>query len=274
MPTLLSAVKYKGNGLISAKESEIEILPALANTGIVFVSKQTGKKVQATVSNVLDSSQAVTLGSPEFHVKMVEHLMAALALAKVTDAEIIIDTDEMPIGDGSARLYYDLIKSAGIEAHSDQRKFDLKQPVGYSYKHTSIDAIPYDAFRISYMVNYINSLFSYSWYKWDSKVDKPEDILDARTFGYTKDLSLFQSKGMALGVTLNNTVGLNEDGTFTTELRYYNEPVRHKILDLIGDIYLSGVNPLDINAHIIAIECGHTQHIKLSTLLKDNIIPQ
>lgn len=271
MVTVLTPVKYSGVCLTSGKISDIEIKPGELGQGIVFISNKTGESFVANTDTILDTLHSVTLGRPTFYVKVVEHLMAALALSFVSDVTIAIDGDEVPIGDGSAKLFYELIKEAGIDAGSNSDKYQLNQSFSYIHEHTSISAFPSDSFRVSYAVNYVNSPFAYSWYKWETKEDTVNDIVAARTFGYVKDLASFQAMGLALGVTRDNTVGLNDDGTFTTKLRYNNEPVRHKILDIIGDLSLSGINPLNLNAHVVVIECGHTQHLKLATFLKDNV---
>ena len=98
-----------------------------------------------------------------------------------------------------------------------------------------------------------------------------EEIIEARTFGFYKDLKKFQMLGFAQGVTYDNTVGLEDDG-YTTELRSDKEPVKHKILDLIGDLYLTGINPLNLKAQILVKEAGHAVHIKTAKLLKEKII--
>lgn len=271
MTTVINPVKYSGVCLTSGKISEIEIKPGEKGQGIVFVNAKTGESFVAGIDTVLDTSHTVTLGRPTFHVKVVEHLMAAFALSFVSDITILIDGDEVPIGDGSAKVFYELIQEAGIATDEDAGQYRLNQPFSYVHEHTSISAFPSDSFRVSYAVNYVNSPFAYSWYKWETKNDTVNDIISARTFGYVKDLATFQAMGLALGVTRENTVGLNDDGTFTTKLRYSNEPVRHKIIDVIGDLVLSGINPLNLNAHVVVIECGHTQHSKLARFLKDNV---
>ena len=103
---------------------------------------------------------------------------------------------------------------------------------------------------------------SYNWTIDDSYFE----IYEARTFGYLKDLERFQEAGLALGVSIDNTVGLTETG-YTTELRSKFEPIKHKILDLIGDLYLSGINPLDLKAHIVAREAGHRIHVEFAKIL-------
>ena len=97
------------------------------------------------------------------------------------------------------------------------------------------------------------------------------EIIEARTFGFYKDLKKYQLLGFAKGVNVDNTVGLTDEG-YTTKLRSEKEPVKHKILDLIGDLYLTGVNPLDMKCQILAKEAGHAVHIKTAKILKDKLI--
>lgn len=115
------------------------------------------------------------------------------------------------------------------------------------------------------MVNFDHAELSNSWISWDFSKDNQE-IIEARTFGYLKDLEKFQKAGMALGVSINNTIGLTDDG-YTVDLRSDFEPVKHKILDLVGDLMLTGFNPLDFKAHIIAKEAGHKAHVEFAKVI-------
>ena len=107
------------------------------------------------------------------------------------------------------------------------------------------------------------------WINYNPK--NPDEIIEARTFGFYKDLRKFQMFGFAQGVTIENTVGLKDEG-YTTELRSENEPIKHKMLDLIGDLYLTGVNPLNIKAQILVKEAGHAVHCKVAKYLKEKLI--
>ena len=128
--------------------------------------------------------------------------------------------------------------------------------------------LPDETLRITYGVNYNHPNLRHRWVSFDNKNLK--EIVEARTFGYLKDLKKYQFFGYARGVTYENTVGLTEDG-FTTDLRSEFEPIKHKILDLIGDLYLAGVNPLDLKAQIIVKEAGHAVHVKVAKMLKDSL---
>jgi len=271
MHSVSKALKYTGKCLMSGKESTIEIVPNSSNEGIVFVDKNSGVTIKATVYSVIDTSHSVTIGNNKFKVSLIEHLMASLALNNVNNAEIFTDGHEMPIGDGSALEFSRMLSSINEESKKTTKQYKLLKPVFFNHKHTNISAIPSENFRITYAVNFPGTNFEKSWYSWDSNKNNISEIISARTFGYTKDLELYQSQGYALGVDINNTVGFNNDGSTTTELRYPDEPVRHKVLDLIGDLFLTGINPLNVNMHVIAIECGHFQHIEFAKLLKEHI---
>ena len=122
---------------------------------------------------------------------------------------------------------------------------------------------------ISYAVNYNHPDLTRRWVNFNPK--NPEEIIEARTFGFYKDLKKFQMLGFAKGVTAENTVGLIDEG-YTTALRSENEPIKHKILDVIGDLYLTGVNPLNLRAQILVKEAGHAVHLKAAKILKDKLI--
>ena len=122
---------------------------------------------------------------------------------------------------------------------------------------------------ISYAVNYAHPDLKSCFVNFNPK--NQEEIIEARTFGFYKDLKKFQLLGFAQGVTVENTIGLKDEG-YTTNLRSEKEPVKHKLLDLVGDFYLTGVNPLDMKCQILAKEAGHAVHIKVAKMLKDKLI--
>ena len=123
--------------------------------------------------------------------------------------------------------------------------------------------------RITYAVNYDHPDLKHQWVTMDNK--NPDEIIEARTFGFFKDLKKFQALGFAKGVTVDNTVGLKDEG-YTTELRSELEPVKHKILDLIGDLSLTGVSPLNMRVQILAKEAGHAVHCKVANMLKNKLV--
>ena len=134
---------------------------------------------------------------------------------------------------------------------------------------TSLVILPDKDLRITYAVNYDHPDLRNRWVTMDNK--NLDEIIEARTFGFYKDLKKFQMLGFAKGVTIDNTVGLKDVG-FTTELRSADEPIKHKILDLIGDLYLTGVSPLNMRAQILVKEAGHAVHTKVAQILKTKLV--
>jgi UDP-3-O-[3-hydroxymyristoyl] N-acetylglucosamine deacetylase len=147
--------------------------------------------------------------------------------------------------------------------------FVLTEPVSYINGKTHVVVIPSDKFNVSYSVNFNHPELNHRWVSLEQ--DKLNEIVQARTFGYLKELEMLQAAGYARGVSIENTVGLTDDG-YTTELYSQYEPAKHKILDLIGDFYLTGFNPLDLKAEVIAKEAGHAVHVSVAKILKDKII--
>ena len=161
-----------------------------------------------------------------------------------------------------------LCQNAGIEGENKQF-YTVSEPVYYLNGKTSLVILPDKELTISYAVNYDHPDLRQRWVSLDLK--KIDEIIEARTFGFYKDLKKYQMLGFAKGVTIDNTVGLKDEG-FTTELRSNLEPVKHKILDLLGDLYLTGVSPLNLKAQILVKEAGHTVHCKVAQQLKDKLI--
>ena len=171
----------------------------------------------------------------------------------------------------SKKTIQDIFEKAGIEKHlfEKTKHYTVTEPVYYLNGKTSLVILPADDLYISYAVNYDHPDLTRRWVAYNPK--NKQEIIEARTFGFYKDLKKFQMLGFAQGVTIENTLGLKEDG-YTSELRSENEPIKHKILDLIGDLYLTGVNPLNLRCQILVKEAGHAVHIKTAKLLKDKLI--
>ncbi len=129
--------------------------------------------------------------------------------------------------------------------------------------------LPDDELNISYSVNYDHNALRRCWVSFNPKTIA--EIIEARTYGFYKKLKKYQMLGFALGVNIDNTVGLTDEG-YTTELRSENEPVKHKILDMFGDLYQTGVSPLDMKCQILVKEAGHAVHIKVAKILKDKLV--
>jgi len=224
------------------------------------------------VDNVIATDHCVVLGNKKTKAMLTEHISAALAITGIDSIDIYLDEEEVPILDGSAKEWVDAIKNAGIDKPIFHRPeyYTICEPVYYLNGKTSVVIVPDNELLISYAVNYDHPDLKARWVNFTSKCNI-EEITQARTFGFYKDLKKYQMLGFAQGVTKENTVGLLDEG-FTTELRSDKEPIKHKILDLIGDLYLTGVNPLNLKAQILVKEAGHAVHVKVAKKLREKLV--
>ncbi len=230
-----------------------------------------GEEFEAAVENVVSTEHCIVLGKNNVKVMLTEHLTAALAFCGIDSIDIYVDGAEVPALDGSAKQWVQLFESTGIDKPllHKSKHYTISEPVYYLNGKTSLIILPADDLFISYAVNYNHPDLERCFINYNPK--KRQEIIEARTFGFHKDLKKFQILGFANGVTIENTVGLTDDG-YTAELRSEKEPIKHKILDLIGDLYLTGVNPLNMRCQILAKEAGHAVHVNVTNMLKNKLI--
>lgn len=266
MTTLLNSIEISSNALMSGAPSTVKLMPSLRK-GIRFYVNDI--PILACLENVLSTDHCVTLGCNSVKISMVEHFMAACAICKIDALDVYCSIEELPVLDGSAKGWVDKFDEVGIE-YSVRDVWSIKAPVSYLNGKTHLVILPSDKLEISYAVNYNHPDLRNRWVSYDP--EKLHEIKEARTFGYLSELEMMQAHGFGRGVTYENTVGLKDDGSYTCPLRSEFEPAKHKILDLLGDLYLTGVNPLLLKAHIIVKEAGHTVHVKAANLLKEKII--
>jgi len=275
MTTIKKEIKISGKTLMTGKECSVTLFPS-NNKGIRFFAQGCEQPVIASPFNVFSTENCTALGNENCKIMLVEHFMAACAFAGVDSLDVCLSYFEMPILDGSALNWFELFQEAGIEKLLTNQALEIKESVFYSENKTTIAIIPSEEFKITYCIDFEHPDLKNKWISWNLS-ENITQILEARTFGYLKDLEKFQKMGLALGVSPENTVGLTDSG-YTTELRSEYEPIKHKILDLIGDLNLQSFNPLNLKAHIIAKEAGHKSHVELAKKLtkilvftKDNI---
>lgn len=268
MITLKKEIQISGNGLMKNKPCTVRFFPSKSGKIKYFLD---GEEFESTADNVVATDHCVVLGKNKAKAMLTEHLTAALAICGIDSLDICMDAGEVPILDGSSKQWVELFKKAGIDKPLIYRpqKYTVKEPVYYINGKTSLVILPADELFMSYAVNYDHKDLRSCFINYNPK--NPEEITEARTFGFYKDLKKYQMLGFAQGVTYENTVGLTDDG-YTTELRSEKEPVKHKMLDLIGDLYLTGVSPFNMKCQILAKEAGHAVHIKVAKLLKDKLI--
>lgn len=267
MITIQKKAEISSVSLMSGIESSVKVVPS-NKKGIKF--HFAGKSISADIDNVVSTEHCTVIGNEEIKVALIEHFMAACAICKIDALDVYLSHFELPILDGSSKDWVELFESAGIKG-TDGTKYNIEVPVQYINGKTHLIVLPSDKFNLTYSVNFNHSELSQKWVSMD--ITTLKEITAARTFGYLKDLEMLQKAGYAKGVTVDNTVGLTENG-YTTELRSELEPIKHKMLDLIGDFYLTGINPLNLNVEIIVKEAGHAVHTKVAKILKDKIIEE
>jgi len=297
--TLEKSIRFEGIGLHTGVNSEISINPAEPNTGIIFRDKNNQENIiKAHIDNVSSTSRGTTLSSGNFKIYTVEHLLSALYALGIDNAYIDIDNIEIPILDGSAIDYYDSIKSSGIKIFNEKKsQLTIKEKIEVNNKKSSLTILPYDGFKITFEINFKNSTIGKQKFVLESLDDYKKNICSSRTFCTFGEIVDLKRNKLALGGNLDNAIiyldkeisddtintfneislekiDKNSIGTKTLKdkpLIFQDEAVRHKILDLIGDISLIGK---DIKGHIISDKGGHYLNIelvkKINLLYSDN----
>lgn len=254
--TLAAPVKYSGIGLHSGKEVTMQILPAAENTGVVFVRTDLPgcPEIKALAENVSSTIKATTISAGGAEVFTVEHLMAALSMMGIDNCRIEMSSPEPPVTDGSAAVFCDLIKKAGRVEQQEKRKIyavDKAFSVYEGDKYVTIQ--PYDGYRISFVS--VNAHPALGTQYFDIELTEEnflQEIAAARTVGFMSEIKQLQQMGLGLGGSIENVVIFDND-KILSETRFDDELIRHKILDVIGDLYLLG----HLRGHIIAVKSGH-----------------
>ncbi len=246
-------------GLHSGRKVGMVIKPAGVDEGIMFVRRdlQGNNRIKADLHNVRDTTLATTLGLNGVTVSTVEHLMSAFSGMGVDNAVVEVDAPEVPIMDGSARPFVDLLKGVGTQIQGKSKKLlVIKEKVLVSEGESTAMLLPFPEFRITYNIEFSHpSIGVQSHHMKFSDVSYEEEICAARTFGFLKDVEYLQAKGLALGGSLKNAVVLDDHRIINKGgLRFPDEFVKHKILDAIGDLSLLGI---PIIGHFVAFKSGH-----------------
>jgi len=266
--TIVREINFSGIGLHTANKSSVTLRPAEADTGIVFIRKDLSgaPHIKACIENMAPPEKTprrTSLENGPAIVQTVEHLMAALSGLGVSNLYVELDNNELPGMDGSSLDYLELLKQAGVkEQEKEQECFSLKEPIKIEEGGASIMALPCDEFKISYTLDYKLSLPKSEFVE---VAVTPEtfknDIAPARTFCLESEIVGLKKQGLGQGANYENTLVLDKDGgVIKNKTRFPNEAVRHKVLDLIGDLHLTG---FALKAHIIALKSGHSLNLKL-----------
>ena len=244
--TLMSPVSFNGIGLHSGKNSKITILPADENKGIVFkrIDLKNNNLIKANYKSVASAKLCTTLQNEHsIKVSTVEHLLAALYIADIDNALIEIDNDEVPILDGSARMFLDVLKKTDLKIQLAKRKYlKILEKVELIDGKRIISIEPNDSsFEVNFELNYKNKIISKQKNSVNFQNDNLKEVVEARTFCLFEDIEKIKKFGLAKGGSLDNAIVVDKDKILNTSgLRNPKEFVNHKILDLAGDFLLSG----------------------------------
>ncbi|MBV8074316.1 MAG: UDP-3-O-[3-hydroxymyristoyl] N-acetylglucosamine deacetylase [Candidatus Eremiobacteraeota bacterium] len=262
--TLRDRLEFEGVGLHTGRATRAVVEPAGPGTGLVFRLER-GLEFPATAEHVVDTQRATVLGAQGSTVSTVEHLLSALRGMGVDNALIVVEGGEVPVMDGSAKVFADAIFDAGVVAFGEPRAvFRPEHAMGFRDNEKTLAIIPAPEWRIKFTVDYPPPIGT----QYFEGAITPElyrgEIAPARTFGYVHEVEALRARGLAQGGTLENALVFAPDGPMQA-LRWPNEPVRHKVLDMIGDFALLGMYP---QCEAVALKSGHKLHAAVMAELR------
>jgi len=294
--TIGGEVSYTGIGLHSGEISTIRFKPADKDEGIVFIRTDLPgmPEIPADIDHVVDISRGTTISKNNASVGTIEHVLAAIKGLNIDNIRIEIDGPEAPVADGSTVVFLNLLKQAGIVQQDSERVyFEFDEPISYSAPEENVDIVivPSNELKVTFMIDYKHPFLG-TQYTWLPSIEYfAREFAGARTFCFINEILLLKEMGLIKGGSLENALvigepnmseddlnrlrelfGYNEPVTVSDEgilnshkLRYYNEFVRHKVVDLLGDIALLG---MPIKGHILAARSGHKTNVELVKKLR------
>ena len=269
--TLMNEIFYEGIGLHKGRNIKLHLIPA-EKGGIVFkrVDMEEGKnEIILDIENTFDLTRGTNIkNSYDAKVYTIEHFLSALYIFGITDLIVELDENELPIGDGSARVFIEEIEKVGVRELSEEvSEIVVKEPIYLSKGDKHIVALPCDDYKLTYTIKFDHTFLKTQMLELDINLENyKNNIGNARTFGFDYEIEYLKKNNLALGGTLDNAIVIKKDGVLNPSgLRYEDEFVRHKMLDIIGDLKVLN---RPIKAHIIAIKAGHALDIEFAHLLK------
>lgn len=272
--TLKSEIKIEGKGLHTGVYSKIKIKPGAVNSGIVFIRVDQNPAVvlPANLSHITQdqgASRQTSLTNGSVAIRTVEHLLAAFHGLGVDNAVVEIDADELPGLDGSAKEFSENILRVGLVKQDARRDyFTVTEPFIYDTGKQSLMVLPNNGggLKLTYTLSYGHKDLKDQYFSTEINSDIfINELASARTFCLKEEALLLKSKGYGQGATLENTLVFENDAPMQNTLRFPNEACRHKVVDLLGDLYLLG-KPLQ--AHVVAFKTGHQHNIQMLVQLK------
>ena len=263
--TLKTEISYTGIGLHSGREVHATLKPAPEDTGIVFVRTDLpgAPQIHAKAENVTSTLRATTVEEDGHKVFTIEHLMSAFHAHRIDNAYVELDSEEPPVADGASLVFFELMAKAGIAEQAKDRKeivIDKVYRIDDEKTGRFVMVLPYDGFRVRFTSLNPHKLIGVQYE--DFHIDEAayhKEIAPARTIAYEKEIQALREMGLGLGGSLENVIVYNDEG-WLNPLHFEDELVRHKILDVIGDLRLAGI----IRGHVIAAASGHALNTQLA----------
>jgi UDP-3-O-[3-hydroxymyristoyl] N-acetylglucosamine deacetylase len=258
--TINANVSITGIGMHSGIYTRVELIPAPAGNGIQFVRADLdGLRIPALQASTTALDYATTVGKDDVSVGTVEHLLAALNACGVTDVDILIDGPEVPIVDGSALPFVHLVDAAGVrELDAEIPLLRITRPIEVSDGEKSVRIVPANRLIIKYKIDFSHPAIGRQSFHFDYEHDSfLKKVAPARTYGFLNEVDKLRAAGLARGGSVENCIVLDDRGVMNGPLRFRDEFVRHKVLDLIGDLALIG---RPIAGEITAVCAGHALH--------------
>ena len=273
--TIKNTIEISGIGLHKGEEIKLTLKPSENNDerGIIFKRIDVSGKnniIKVDYRNLFDLERGTNIrNEDDVKVHTIEHFLSSLSITGVTDILVEISGNELPILDGSSIGFVEKLLEAGIvELNEEIEPVVITEPVIFSDEKAGkyVIALPYDGFKISYTIDFNHSFLKSQYYELEVNLENYiENIAKCRTFAFDYEIDFLKKNNLALGGSLENAVVVGADGPLNPEgLRYPDEFVRHKILDIIGDLYVLGT---PIKAHIIAIKAGHYVNSRLTEMI-------
>jgi len=245
--TIKKAIEVVGIGLHKGEPIKLRLEPLDANAGIVFYREDLALNIPLSPSSVIDTRMATVIGSDKGFISTIEHFLSAVYAYGIDNMRVVVDGNEMPIMDGSSISFCLLLDEAGIEEQDAPKKIIcVKETVEVRDGDKFVRLLPSDSAQFDFRIKFDHPVIGEQQERFEfSTRNFIEEIARARTFGFAKDIQYLQSQGLAMGATLQNAIGLDDHKVLNPEgLRFDNEFARHKILDAMGDMMVSGHNIL------------------------------
>ena len=269
--TLRRPVSCTGIGLHSGNKVTLSLKPAPADYGVRFQRADLGGlEIPATVTHLGGIQYQTGLTREAVSVETVEHLLAALTAMAIDNVVVELNSPEVPIMDGSAAPFVYLVNEAGVKRLQAPRRFlKVLRPISLTQGDKRIALYPSDHFKVTYSISFDHPLLRHQSRTMRITEDSfVEEIAPARTFGFLKEVEMLRQRGLALGGSLDNAIVLGETGVLNNALRFEDEFVRHKILDVIGDLSLVG-HP--VIGHLVAHRGGHALHTAFAAKILEEV---